>query len=64
MNSRRSIGFPRAESYAGQAKNITSYVANYAYGTPKRPAANVRFGSKADIGATFVYVRFTPKSGH
>jgi len=27
-------------------------------------AANVRFGSKADIGALPINVRFTPKSGH
>jgi hypothetical protein len=27
-------------------------------------AANVRFGSKADIGARPIDVRFTPKSGH
>ena len=26
--------------------------------------ANVRFGSKADIGARPRHVRFTPKSGH
>src|SRR6516165_9897422 len=26
--------------------------------------ANVRFGSKADIGALLIDVRFTPKSGH
>jgi hypothetical protein len=26
--------------------------------------ANVRFGSKADIGLPAVDVRFTPKSGH
>ena len=28
------------------------------------PRANVRFGSKADIGACVADVRFTPKSGH
>ena len=27
-------------------------------------AANVRFGSKADIGACVMDVRFTPESGH
>ena len=26
--------------------------------------SNVRFGSKADIGAPWINVRFTPKSGH
>src|SRR5262249_24533013 len=28
------------------------------------PIINVRFGSKADIGARPINVRFTPKSGH
>jgi len=32
--------------------------------TLNRAAANVRFGSKADIGARQSNVRFTPKSGH
>jgi hypothetical protein len=27
-------------------------------------AANIRFGSKADIEASVPYVRFTPQSGH
>src|SRR5215831_19357230 len=31
---------------------------------PAVDAANVRFGSKADIGACLRNVRFTPKSGH
>jgi len=26
--------------------------------------SHVRFGSKADIGAPWIKVRFTPKSGH
>jgi hypothetical protein len=30
----------------------------------KKQAANVRSGSKADIGLPSVDVRFTPKSGH
>src|SRR6516162_7695297 len=30
----------------------------------RRPAADVRFGSKADIGEGAIDVRFTPKSGH
>src|SRR5215470_1632006 len=33
-------------------------------GVTARPAADVRFGSKADIGARPINVRFTPESGH
>jgi hypothetical protein len=29
-----------------------------------RPRCHVRFGSKADIGASVTDVRFTPNSGH
>jgi hypothetical protein len=29
-----------------------------------KPLADVRFGSKADIGARLAHVRFTPESGH
>src|SRR5262249_62103838 len=35
---------------------------NFAWQQPPRP--NVRFGSKADITALVINVRFTPKSGH
>jgi hypothetical protein len=31
---------------------------------PQPSARNVRFGSKADVGAGSANVRFTPKSGH
>jgi len=30
----------------------------------RRPAPDVRYGSKADIGARPIHVRFTPNSGH
>jgi hypothetical protein len=32
--------------------------------TPTNTLPDVRFGSKADIGASPTNVRFTPKSGH
>jgi hypothetical protein len=54
MNSRRLIGAPEAEN-----EPILST-------KPGRleAAADVRFGSKADIAPVKCDVRFTPKSGH
>src|SRR5215831_6195644 len=34
------------------------------HGGSRWPTDDVRFGSKADISAMLIHVRFTPKSGH
>jgi hypothetical protein len=31
---------------------------------PNLPIANIRYGSKADIGFVLIYVCFAPESGH
>jgi len=64
MNSRRFMGFPRAEDHAGQVNNITFLDRELCRDTLPGQAAHVRFGSKADIRCRLTNVRFTPESGH
>jgi hypothetical protein len=64
MNSRRSMGFPRAEGHVGQVDNIRFSDRELCRETLPGQAAHVRFGSKADIEAVSADVRFTPKSGN
>jgi len=55
MNFCRLIGFPlRSNMFLGGAVCASQ----------QNSGADVRFGSKADIGARPSDVRFTPKSGH
>jgi hypothetical protein len=61
MNSRRCMAFLPRE---GHFRRLEEYQITALALCLWSQAANVRFGSKADIGLAPVDVRSTPKSGH
>src|SRR6516164_1303380 len=73
MKSRRRVAAPKAQSLCGLCFGTTQlqqgfppggmgFDCHFAWQQSSGP--NVRFGSKADIAACLINVRFTPKSGH
>src|SRR5215469_3155430 len=63
-NSRRVMGFPHAEGYAGQPGGYHFSDRQLYRPSHSAQVADVRFGSKADIAECKTNVRFTPKSRH
>jgi hypothetical protein len=60
MNSRRSMGFPRAKGHVGQVNNITFLDRELWRETLPGQAAVVRSTPKTDIADTMTNVRFVP----
>jgi len=73
MKARRRIAAPKAQGLCGPCFGTTQLQQGITtcgmgsdghFAWQQSPRPNVRFGSKADIGAYTRHVRFTPKSGH
>jgi hypothetical protein len=57
------VGNPKTEIGIG-ASDIAAHGARTAKSDIRQCKTNVRFGSKADMAAPLINVRFTPESGH
>src|SRR5262249_44416657 len=73
MKVRRRIAAPKAQGLCGPCYGLTQLQQGFTTGgmgsnshfaQQQSSGPNVRFGSKADIAASPINVRFTPKSRH